>query len=379
MSENAFASFSDWKQHGWKIAKEHSDHQWRIADWLIAGEDFGDQNPYDVAQEITGYARLTLQNWASVARHASIRIEALSFGHHQLVAALEPTEQKEWLERAAAEKWSVKTLTEKIQDAHAASVNVDESEPADSEPPAKKKGPRKQLAPDEFHKALRFVPSNELADLSYLAAARGTTKEELVAYAIRQLNASAVDEIARQKEMEMSNLANRGTIHRRLEEHRRQKIREANARALAASLKEDARHRELQEQRAALEKEISSRTEDEQCARDEALQLVKEAEAALSWANEQLQIAKDANELVRIEDPENEGALKIAMEHIQQAEQQISERQVALNDACAKFKPLDEALKVARENALKAIQQERQVADADITPENVDQTTKEAA
>lgn len=62
-----FADFTQWKNHGQKLATKHSKHQWLMAEWILAGEEhFGDQNPYDTAAEITGYARLTLQNWASV-------------------------------------------------------------------------------------------------------------------------------------------------------------------------------------------------------------------------------------------------------------------------------------------------------------------------
>jgi hypothetical protein len=205
MNTTAFSDFDSWKEHGIKLAQIHSDHQFEIARWMLTGEKtFGDRNPYDAAEAITGYARLTLQNWVYVARHCSMRIESLSFNHHQIVAALEPEQQKEWLERAATEKWSVKKLAAAIQEARSASVELDGPATPEATAAATPRS-RKQGTPGELYKALWFVPLAESHKLDLLALARGISVEELIKepiiHAIEQLNIAAVDEIERQREI----------------------------------------------------------------------------------------------------------------------------------------------------------------------------------
>lgn len=64
------------------------------------------------AEKASGYKRKTLQEWAYVARHSSMRMEDLSFNHHQDVAALLPDAQKRCLEHASAQKLSARDLRE---------------------------------------------------------------------------------------------------------------------------------------------------------------------------------------------------------------------------------------------------------------------------
>jgi hypothetical protein len=203
MNTTPFSDFDSWKEHGHKLARVHSQHQFEIANWMLAGEEtFGGQNAYDAAEEITGYARLSLQNWVYVARHCSIRIEGLSFGHHQIVAALEPEQQKEWLERAAAEGLSVKKLAAAIQEARAATVETDDAATAGGTAAATPPRCRKHFTPDEQYRYLKFVPYKEADKLGLLALARGTTVEELIVHAIQELNVAAADEIERQRDLE---------------------------------------------------------------------------------------------------------------------------------------------------------------------------------
>lgn len=98
----------EWVAEGRALVQAASVHQWAIADWMLRGEKTLGQRPaYDKAESITGYSRKTLTEWAYVARNLSIRMDNLSFGHHQAVAALLPEAQKRCLEQAAARGFSV--------------------------------------------------------------------------------------------------------------------------------------------------------------------------------------------------------------------------------------------------------------------------------
>lgn len=79
--------------------------QWLIGDWLNRAERVWGQ----VYEDVPEYSYGTLRTYASVARSVqlSIRIDKLSFAHHQLVAALEPEQQREWLRYAAENGLSV--------------------------------------------------------------------------------------------------------------------------------------------------------------------------------------------------------------------------------------------------------------------------------
>src|SRR6266513_1416211 len=84
-----------WIDKGIAFAQAASGHQWAIADWMLWGEQhIPVKQAYDIAERATGFKRKTLQEWAYVARHSSIRMENLTFGHHQVVAALLPEAQK---------------------------------------------------------------------------------------------------------------------------------------------------------------------------------------------------------------------------------------------------------------------------------------------
>lgn len=103
---------AQWLTEGQNLAKDAGGYQWRIADWLLSGEARFRGDIYDMAEKATGYKRKTLQEWAYVARHSSMRMEDLTFNHHQVVAALLPEAQKLCLTRASDEKLSVSELRE---------------------------------------------------------------------------------------------------------------------------------------------------------------------------------------------------------------------------------------------------------------------------
>lgn len=110
-------TFEDWQARGEALSKTASNHQWEIAEWVARGDRSFRSQVYDAAEELTGYSRATLQQWASVYRGCFIRIKELSFGHHQVVAALPAALQKQALEYAVANKLSVAQLRREIKKA----------------------------------------------------------------------------------------------------------------------------------------------------------------------------------------------------------------------------------------------------------------------
>ena len=82
--------------------------QWWIGDWWNAREPYGER--VEQVKERLNLKIETVRQYAYVAKNVSIRIETLTFGHHQVVAAFEPEEQKEWLDRAAEGQWTIRDM-----------------------------------------------------------------------------------------------------------------------------------------------------------------------------------------------------------------------------------------------------------------------------
>ena len=94
---------ADWERLGQLLFRFDRSMQWLIGDWLLQGEDNKWGKHEEIAAEL-GLQVKTLYDYRYVARHVdfSVRTELLSFGHHKLVAQLEPSLQRRWLKRAAA-------------------------------------------------------------------------------------------------------------------------------------------------------------------------------------------------------------------------------------------------------------------------------------
>ena len=95
--------------------------QFAIGDLLTEGEDKWSRDIYDEAASIfTGYAKVTLRDFASVARSvkASSRNDVLSWAHHKAVSRLDDSDQRKFLARAVADKMSVSTLRRHIAEEH---------------------------------------------------------------------------------------------------------------------------------------------------------------------------------------------------------------------------------------------------------------------
>ena len=112
----ATMSFADWVEQGRRLGVIGRSAGWWIGDWLHYGNSvYGER--YVRAARVTGYDTQTLMNMVYVASHIerSRRREKLSWSHHAEVVALEPAEQDRWLDRAEADRLSVRCLREEIR------------------------------------------------------------------------------------------------------------------------------------------------------------------------------------------------------------------------------------------------------------------------
>jgi len=109
-------SSNEWKTLGETLVLCRESIQWALGDWMCDGcHRYGERKAIAIAKGIP-YAYHTLENLARVARafEHSRRREGLYWSHHDEVAALEPSEQDLWLDRAIRENWSSKQLRQKI-------------------------------------------------------------------------------------------------------------------------------------------------------------------------------------------------------------------------------------------------------------------------
>jgi hypothetical protein len=104
-------SLSAWSDAGRRLGVIGRGIGWWVGDWLLYGnQHFGER--YRRARQITGYDVQTLMNMVYVASRfePSRRRPDLSFSHHAELAALARADQDRWLDRAEAERLSVRCL-----------------------------------------------------------------------------------------------------------------------------------------------------------------------------------------------------------------------------------------------------------------------------
>ncbi len=89
--------------------------KWAIGDWLLFGEKVYGES-YAQAAAATGRSEGSLLDYLRVAMRVARRRrrDDLTWQHHRLIAALEPTQQRRWLERAARNGWSTRELREQV-------------------------------------------------------------------------------------------------------------------------------------------------------------------------------------------------------------------------------------------------------------------------
>lgn len=102
---------AEWSAIGRRLGAIGRCGQWGLGDWIRYGNaKFGER--YTRAARLTGYDVQTLTNMVYVASRFEIsrRRENLSWSHHETLAALDPSEQDRWLDRAASERLSISDL-----------------------------------------------------------------------------------------------------------------------------------------------------------------------------------------------------------------------------------------------------------------------------
>ena len=128
-------SFAIWEQKCRLVGQIGRGAQWWIADLIVYGEaQFGEKAYQGV--EAMGYDPKTLTNIAWVAERIEPprRRGELSFGHHQVVAALDLSkDQDAWLDKAIKKGWTRAELRQAMKDA---GVITGRGGPAEAQPDA---------------------------------------------------------------------------------------------------------------------------------------------------------------------------------------------------------------------------------------------------
>ena len=101
---------------GGLLGRMHQSLRFAIGDYLHMLENrFPEQ--FSQGAEVLGISEEGMREYLRVSEKVprSIRREKLSWSHHRAVAALEPPEQKEWLERAETEHLSHHQLRDRLK------------------------------------------------------------------------------------------------------------------------------------------------------------------------------------------------------------------------------------------------------------------------
>jgi hypothetical protein len=264
LSESSELTLETWKDQGRALAKTGSDYQFEVAKWILTGDTRWGGSAYDEAEKVTGYARKTLIEWAYVARNVSIRMDGLKFGHHQLVASMEPVEQERWLRMAADGKFPVASL-------------------------------RKQIAEERKRTAMPFsVPlTKEVYEkLQVLARASGISEQALALRAVTDLLALSAEKVRAQADAELAEY--RAKQHA---EHERAQLSHHMARARSEGMKEWGKQR-----KEARDKYVDEKVSEQLGEVEAARVLVNEAEQSLAsleqrWATRSQAPQSEENEI----------------------------------------------------------------------------------
>jgi hypothetical protein len=109
--------FDEWLALGDTLKQMDRAVQWWIGDWLNQGEQrYGDMYAQAVDETDAAYGTLRNYKYVASAIELSRRRDNLSFGVHQVIAALPPIERDLVLKLAAAENWTVREARQAIAD-----------------------------------------------------------------------------------------------------------------------------------------------------------------------------------------------------------------------------------------------------------------------
>jgi hypothetical protein len=117
---------AEWVAIGRRLGGISRCNQWWLGDWIRYGAGkWGER--YVRAAKITGYDPRSVANMSSIASafELSRRREHLTWSHHAAVVGLPRESQDEWLERAAAKRWSVADLRIELRAAQKKRVEID--------------------------------------------------------------------------------------------------------------------------------------------------------------------------------------------------------------------------------------------------------------
>jgi hypothetical protein len=120
-----------WTARGKELFGHLDGMAWEIGDWAAFGQIAVNRDgvltsaangipPSGILRKFCEANNISYQsakNYAWVARSIppTMRIDSLTFSHHQLVASLSPAEQRKWLRRADTDHWSVAELTRQLR------------------------------------------------------------------------------------------------------------------------------------------------------------------------------------------------------------------------------------------------------------------------
>lgn len=113
-------TFDEWQGAMQFVERATSACMWWYGDLL----NYGEAGYGELASQYDGdgkYSYRTLKEAKHVSKAVplSIRIDNLTWEHHHMVAALEPSKQKSWLGKAAKGEWPVSQMRKEMQDAKA--------------------------------------------------------------------------------------------------------------------------------------------------------------------------------------------------------------------------------------------------------------------
>ena len=158
---DANLTYEDWLRQGSTLGLAGRNAAWWVGDWVRYGTArYGSK--YTAAARTTGYDRQTLMNMVYVATRFDIsrRRENLSWSHHAELAALDVQEQDRWLDRAAAERFTVRDLREMLSSSkQSARRPGGRGAPADNIAPVP--NPLTPVPPPSGSHTLQLMPSPE--------------------------------------------------------------------------------------------------------------------------------------------------------------------------------------------------------------------------
>jgi hypothetical protein len=104
-------SADEYEALGFALGEMHRAVQFAVGDYILDGEKLFGQEAYQL-QESLGISEEQRRQYVRIAERIpwERRRKELSWAHHREVAAMEPSDQDAWLEKAVANAWSKNEL-----------------------------------------------------------------------------------------------------------------------------------------------------------------------------------------------------------------------------------------------------------------------------